>query len=150
VTPLLCSSEVPPPSLESPLTALAGEQFQVDYQVHELPSASDTTAESTPRPSLPSSEDQVLVSTALLTRIEVLEAENARFKTCLSAKATIHFGIDQIKHNDHLISFYTGFSSYLAFFWFLGTAVNKLHYWGTKTHPRKRHRGPTAHDPGEA
>ena len=143
VTPLLCSS---PPPLDFPLTALAGEQLEDDYQVHELPSASDITdtiAEGTPGPSVPSSEDQGLVSTALLTRIKVLEAENARLKSCLSVKVTAHFGVDQIKHDDHLISFYTGFSSYvtlMAFFQFLGTAVNKLHYWGTKAHPRKRHR----------
>ncbi len=28
----------------------------------------------------------------------------------------------------------------MAFFHFLGPAANKLHYWGTKTDPRKRHR----------
>ena len=53
----------------------------------------------------------------------------------------IHFGIEHIKHDDRLVSFYTGFSSYvklLAFFRFLGPAVNKLQSWGTKTDPRKK------------
>ena len=99
--------------------------------MHELPGEiTDNTAdETTPGPSVPTSEDQSLVSAVLIAHIEVLEAENTMLKTCLSSKETTRFGI---KHDDH--SFYTVFSSYrtlMAFFHFLGPTVNKLHYWGT-------------------
>ena len=72
----------------------------------QLPIAGDitvatTTTEVTPGLSVPISEDQGLVSTVLLTRIKVLETENARLKACLSDKATADFGVDQIKHHDH-------------------------------------------------
>lgn len=57
-----------------------------------------------------------------------------------------HFTIEEIRGNDKLICFYTGFSSYkilLSFFQFLGPAVYELNYWGSKTsvhEPRKRKR----------
>ncbi len=88
--------------------------MEVDYQVHELPGdIGDSTVEgTTPGPSVTTSEDRNLVSAALIARIEVLEAENTRLKTSLSNKGTARFGIEQIKHDDRLISFYTGFSSY--------------------------------------
>lgn len=138
-------SPSPPPIPEPPLVVVPGEQLEVDYQVHELPSdrAEGTAEQTSPGPSTSTSGDQSLVNMTLLARIEVLEAENVRLKTCLSNKRPVPFGIDQIKHDDRLISFYTGFSSYtvlMAFFHFLGPAVDKLHYWGTMTEPRKRHR----------
>ncbi len=88
-------SASPPPLPETPLTALAGEQLEVDYQVHELPGdvTDSTVGGTTPVPSVPTSEDQHLVSAALVTRIEVLEAENSRLKACLSSeeeKRTAH------------------------------------------------------------
>ena len=46
-------------------------------------------------------------------------------------------------HNDTSVSHYTGFPSYdifLAFFTFLGPAVNCLHYWGSSTKKRVRKR----------
>jgi len=52
------------------------------------------------------------------------------------------FSIDQIKHNDHLVLFYTGFLSFavfLEFYKFLGPAVDKLHYWGAKPDTGKQH-----------
>ena len=54
--------------------------------------------------------EQNLVSTALLAHIEALEAENTRLKKHLLSKET-NFGMEQIKHDDHLVSFYTGFKS---------------------------------------
>ena len=50
-----------------------------------------------------------------------------------------------MKHDDHLVRFYTGFITYrivLAFFNFLGLVVNNLKYWGSKegTHVRNRKR----------
>ena len=50
-------------------TAVAGEQFDTAYQVHELPSI-DTVPQSS----------EVLVNVTLLARIEALEAENASLK----------------------------------------------------------------------
>ena len=98
--------------------------------MHELPGEiTDNTAdETTPGPSVPTSEDQSLVSAVLIACIEVLEAENTMLKTCLSSKETARFGIKQMKHDDH--SFYTVFSSYrtlMVFFHFLGPTINKLH-----------------------
>ena len=156
VTPLLnastssyvsSSDSLPPPS-ESPLTACIGEQLDLDYQVHELPQDIDETSskKTTPQPRSIATEDENLVNAALMARIEFLEAENVTLKKCLSGKEgsqTVHLGINSIKHDDSLISFYTGFSSYaifLAFFQFLGPAVNKLHCWGMSSGTRKRHR----------
>ena len=91
-------------------------------------------------------QTEVLVDTALLARIEYLEAENDRLKK-ESSSAHTHFRIVQIKHDDRLISFYTGFIAYRifwAFFTFLGPVVHKLNYWGSKKHQgsqvRERHR----------
>ena len=53
------------------------------------------------------------------------------------------FCIEQIRDDDRMFSFYTGFKSYvvfLAFFNFLGPAVNKLNYWGSSTKPRQHQR----------
>lgn len=121
VTPLSSQS---PPALQ--LTVKVGEQLEVDYQVHELPGKSENTPETTSAcPSATMAPQQNLISAALLARIKVLEAENARLKKCLSSEET-YFGMEQIIHDDHLVSFYTGFRSYkvfLAFFQFLGPAV---------------------------
>lgn len=49
--------------------------------------------------------------------------------------------MEQIKHDDCLVSFYTGFKSYvvfLAFFQFLGPATSKLNYWGIKSKSQKQ------------
>ena len=153
-SPLMSPSPPPP---EPPLVAVVGEQLDVEYQVHELPSESTTSPTqdimSVPSlegrnlvsRSLTSLEDRNLVSTSLTARIEALEGENMMLKTTLSTKEgkPAPFGINCIKHNDRWVSFYTGFNSYrifLAFFQFLGPAVNKLHYWGTRDEPRKRQR----------
>lgn len=131
-----------PPTQESPLVAAAGEQFDVDYQVHELPTVSADNP-SQRSSVVPPVEDQSLVNAALLARIEVLEAENRKLKASTKEKPPPAFGIEKIKHDDGLVSFYTGFTSYatlLAFFHFLGPAVDKLHYWGTKAEPRRRNR----------
>ena len=84
-----------------------------------------------------------MVSSALTARIEALEAENANLKSSATKPKAVHFGIDKIIHDDRLVAFYTGFSSYrifLAFFSFLGPAVNKLRYWGAKERARTRRR----------
>ena len=51
--------------------------------------------------------------------------------------------MEQVKHDDKLIRFYTGFVSYavfLSFFNFLGPAVNELRYRGEKEGKGLRHR----------
>ena len=106
-------------------------------------STSSCSVSSTPSECIPHQvpkSSEVLVDTALLARIEALEAENTRLKT--QSKQT-HFRIEDIQDNDKLIRFYTGFVSFvvfLAFFEFLGPVVNHLNYWGSKEGIRKRHR----------
>ena len=136
---VLCSSslptvtELPAEAMErdeEPMTAFVGEQLLDNYQVNDLPDDGSTTQVC--------STDQPLVTTALLARIEFLEAECSRLQN--SERKILHFGIDQIKHNDQLVSFYTGFPSFaifLAFFQFLGPVVDKLQYWGGKQNAKK-------------
>ena len=107
---------------EETMTALVGEQLLGDYQVIDLPDNGSTAQAS-------SAADQPLVTTALLARIKFLEAECSRLQD--SANKILRFEIDQIKHDDCLVSFYTGFPSFaifLAFFQFLGPVVDKLQY----------------------
>ena len=106
---------------------MVGEQLSTDIGVHELPNEDG----------LPQFSTEVVVNTALLARIEVLEAENARLK---SEPQKAHFRLEDIKHDDNLVRFYTGFVSYtifIAFFEFLGPVVNHLNYWGSKESVRK-------------
>ena len=91
---------------------------------------------------MPTASEQNLVSVSLLARIETLEAENTRLKKGLPSRET-KFTVEQIMNDDKLFCFYTGFKSYvvfLAFFQFLGPAVNKLNYWGNEVTSRKRQR----------
>ena len=79
-------------------------------------------------------DTEVIINKALVARIEVLEAENKSLKNKLTDKSTAHFRLEDIAGNDSLIRFHTGFESYetlIAFFDFLGDAVNNLKYWGT-------------------
>ena len=111
---------------EDSLVASVGEPLLTDYRVHELPDVEDT-----PSYSLSFSEKEVL-NRALLARIE---AENQKLRVITSKTRPKHFRLEDITNDDSLIRFYTGFPSYeifLAVFDFLGPAVNKLHYWGTK------------------
>ena len=117
-----------------PLIASVGEQCETNYHVHELPSGSGDTRVTT------SQKEEVLVNTALVSRIEVLEAENNRLRASLNQRH--YFMIVDIQDNDHLVRFYTGFGSYvilMAFFEFLGPVVHELNYWGAKQQPRQRH-----------
>ena len=93
----------------------------------------------------PPSDTEVLVNTALLARVEALEAENSRLKRDLDKceKKRQYFRLEQVKHDDKLIRFYTGFVSYaifLSFFNFLGPVVNELRYRGEKGGQGLRHR----------
>ena len=87
----------------------------------------------------------MLVNTALLARIEALEAENSHLKKKMDGmeQRLKHFRLEQVKHDDKLIRFYTGFVSFavfLSFFNFLGPAVNELCYRSEKEGKGLRHR----------
>ena len=119
-----------------PMTVSVSEQLIDNYQVTELPDDGSTTATS--------SLQQHLVETALLALIEFLEAqlEKQNNEKSTDHKKSQPFSIDQIKHDDHQGSFYTGFPSFavfLEFYQFLGPAVDKLHYWGIIPDARKQH-----------
>ena len=113
-----------PSTFEQPaLTVAVGEQLQSDYQVHELPGGVDDASDSSSLPAglqyCSHTQTEVLVNTALLACIEYLEC----------SPTTTHFRIEQVKHDDCLFRFYTGFITYhifLAFFNFLGPVVI---YW---------------------
>ena len=125
-----CSRSVTPPPSTTPCIAMVGEQLLTDISVHELPNEEG----------LPKSSTEVVVNTALLARIEVLEAENAQLK---SEPQKAYFQLEDIEHDDNLVRFYTGFVSFsifIAFFEFLGPVVNHLNYWGSKECIRKRQR----------
>ena len=132
-----------PSTFEQPaLTVAVGEQLQSDYQMHELPGGANDASDSSSLPaglqSCSHPQTEVLVHTALLARIEYLESENARLKKECSPTTT-HFRIEQVKHDDCLVRFYT-YHILLAFFNFLGPVVHKLNYWGSKegSHVRNR------------
>ena len=143
-TPSLTSPTPSSSDQESSLTSI-GEQLLTDYQVHELPSVSgedESTSQQSSSQVQPSATErsEVLVNTALLARIEVLEAENRQLK---SQSQIQYFRISQIRHSDKLVRFFTGFVSYMvfiAFFEFLGPAVNELTYWGSKESRQLRRR----------
>lgn len=125
----LCTSSsisATPDASEPALRVAVGEQLETDYQVHELPSdSSEYTSEPLLQPTPASQSTEVVVNTALLTRVEALEAENHRLNKQLKEVTSKqqHFRIEQIRHDDTLVRFYTGFMSYMifqAFFVFLG------------------------------
>lgn len=72
------------------------------YSVHELPSEQDHKVGESP--------------VALKARIELVEAETAHSQSTDSSSH--HFRVEQIAHNDNLVKFYTGFSSYSLFLLF--------------------------------
>ena len=101
-----------------------GEQQQIDVSVHELPTL-DSVSEN-------ESTDRLLANISLLPHIEVLEAENAQLISQKSKK--LYFQIEDVKNDDKLVRFYTGFISYaviLSSFEFLGPAVHHLNFWGS-------------------
>ena len=118
-------------------TALVGQQFLTSesYEIHELPSSVDTKLQPQHQ------ETDVTIGTALLARIEFLEAENTQLKAMQLIRNELR--LEDIQHDDKLVCFFTGFTSYVmltAFFEFLGPAVHNLRYWGEKEGTRKRKR----------
>lgn len=123
---------------EASFTTPIGESLMTDYVVHELPNeiASSSIAHCVMDKitNCASHIDNHLVHAALTARIEYLESQNSLLKQQLVITKPLRLA--NIQHNDKLVSFYTGFSSYevlLLFYEFLGPAVNNLQYWGAKT-----------------
>ena len=115
-----------------PLIAAAGETLlsAADYSVYELPVIDDDRGDHHQQ-----SESQVLVDNCLMARIEALEAENEMLRKQVSSSNSF-FRLENIAHDNSLVHFYTGFQSYevlLAFYDFLGPAVDDLIYWGSKS-----------------
>ena len=83
------------------------------------------------------------VSTALLGRIEAMEAENTSLKKHALSKDA-NFGMEQIKHDDRLVSFYTvkilcGISGFLSVPWASYEQVKLLgHQTKLKSQQRQR------------
>ena len=114
-----------------------------DYSIFELPNEheSDGSSVVTTLEKGDQDETEVLVNTALLSRIELLESENKKLRLDLKSQKPKFFCIENISHNDGLIRFYTGFSSFeilQAFFEFLGPGVSNLTYWGMDARTKKR------------
>ena len=126
---------------------------RIGFQVHELPtddSISNTSASTVSPFSFVSkdnsnSDTSVLVSKALLSRIEYLEAENKSLRSKSQTVENAPFCVECIANDDKLIKLYTRFATYrvfVAFFSFLGPSFNELTYWGDKESAgvRKRQR----------
>lgn len=125
------------------MVARIGEQLQSDFQVHELPtddsmsvlSASASTASPFSKNNS-GSDTNVLVSKALLSRIEYLQAENKSLKRkSQSVVENTPFRVECIAGDDKLVKLYTGFSThsvFIEFYSFLGPSVSELTYWGDK------------------
>jgi len=120
---------------------------QPHLQVFEIGESSSTDSQSACIKSPESSQDKTtgkqtqepdpVIYTALLAKIELLEAENSKLKK----QGEIFFRIENIMCDDKLIRFYTGFCNYKtfeAFFEFLGPAKDELNYWGTKESQGKK------------
>ena len=108
-----------------------GKKIESDYQVHELASANSPQDHST----------NILLNTALLAGIEVLESENIYLKS--EPKVMGYIKMEDIQHHDKLVCFYTGFSSFsvfTSFFELLGPVVEHLHYCGSKEGVRQVYR----------
>lgn len=136
------------------MVARIGKQLDTSFQVHELPtddsisvssaSASTVSPFSSVSKGNSNSDTNVLVSKALLSRIEYLKAENKSLRTKKSPTVeNTQFRVECIARDDKLIKLYTGFTTYsvfVAFFSFLGPSVNELAYWGDKESAGVRHR----------
>ena len=124
----------------TPMSASVGEQLMSssEYSIHELP---DPESDSSFTKSCDPNDTKVLVNKALVSRIELLEAQNTRLQSELRCQRPRFFRIESIVDDDTLVKFYTGFATYallLAFFEFLGPAVNNLTYWDTEKKEKRR------------
>ena len=144
VTPASSECEEYNPFPVTPLSATMSEPLLSNYSAHELPDVSgesfsetfDVSSHDVDTQQQQKTETQVLVNTALVARIESLEAEIRLLNKKFLTHRPSYFRLKNIAHVDSLIHFYTGFQSYeilLAFYDFLGPSVNNLRYWGSKS-----------------
>lgn len=125
-TPYSSMAEPSTSTLPQFIIAQPGEQLETSYHLHELPGPSGMVPEDCP-----------LINQSLLARLEVLES------TAKKKSQKHFFCISDIQHDDKMVQFYTGFTSFAMFFAFfelLGPAVDHLNFWGLKEGVRKRHR----------
>ena len=109
--------------------------IESEYSLHELPM--DDSKES--------DVGEVVLHTAVLSKIEALQSENQQLRKQLAdlTSSVQVFTASAFAANNKLIKLYTGFPSYeifIYFYGFLGPSVDKLTYWGDKEFTRKRHR----------
>ena len=92
--------------------AEVGEQLETDYQLYEFPT-DDSLSTSTVSAALSSpfslvsvtdNSTRVLVDKALLSRIELLEAENKNLKSKLSKMSRKTFTVDDVAGNEELVN----------------------------------------------
>ena len=76
-----------------------------DYSVHELP---DPESDGSFTRTSDVDNTKVLVDKALLSRIELLEAENTHLRAELQCQQPSFFRIESIAEDDMLVTFYTG------------------------------------------
>lgn len=130
------------------MVAEVGEQLETDYQLYELPTddglststSSGALSSTFSSESVSDNSTRVLVDKALLSRIELLEAENKDLKSRAMSRKT---SVEDVAGNDDLVKLYTGFTTYsvfLAFYEFLGPSVNELAYRGVSQRAQKRQR----------
>ena len=124
----------------TPMSASVGEQLMSssDYSIHESP---DPESNASFTKSSDAGYTRVLVNKALVTRIELLEAQYIHLQSELRCQRPRFFRIENIADDDKLVRFYTGFISYallLLFYEFLGPAVNNLTYWDTERKEKRR------------
>ena len=114
---------------ESTITCLSSDGGTGSSLVSEM-SANETSMDNV----------QVTVNSALTSHIEQLKAENLKLHNELTTAKLAPFRIECIRHDNALITLYTGFPSYdvfMAFFRFLEPSVDQLHVWG-KTRVKRR------------
>ena len=87
----------------SPLVVSVGKPLSCDHQVHELYSGTDSEAYVAPRLPTTSSSGTVTIKTALLARVEYLEAENQQLRKAQVSSKNTGFSIEQIAHDLKLV-----------------------------------------------
>ena len=103
------------------LPVLSGELCFSDYPVYELPDSSDQSSLATTSHGACSTiavcpedshvdEGAVIVTAALLAHIAVLQATNKCLQDVIDKQQPRCFGLENIRHDDKCVHFYTGIS----------------------------------------
>ena len=169
------SNQPPPTLIATPDKSLAerrgSQTLDSEENVSYISNESDNLSEQTSHsftssmtwmsspPGMSASTDvSATVNASLVARIQFLEGENRQLRQQLSLTGKKVFRIEQIMHDDSLVSLSTGFPSYdvlLSFFEFLGPGAYNLHYHGSKSKGKRRRKNKAQspqsvfHDVGE-